>query len=178
MMIIGFGIPEVMIIDPPWRIASENPTRGVAVKYKTLPDEEIKIIPISRLVPRGLVFYWVAKAKGKLVTEWMRHAGYREKGRIIWIKFSEKKLVQPGPGNLVATATEDLSEGKLPTTMKQAYLGSDVILAPRRPGSVKPRELRSRIEACCGGCAKIEIFGRKPEVAARWLVTADELEYT
>eukprot|EP00924_Labyrinthula_sp_SR-Ha-C_P003577 maker-scaffold_53-augustus-gene-1.22-mRNA-1 protein AED:0.44 eAED:0.44 QI:0/0/0/0.5/0/0/2/0/1183 len=172
MLRIGFGMPEVMIVDPPWRVAPSNPSRGVALRYKTLSENDIKAIPISRLVPRGLVFYWVAKSKAKLVQEWMKQAGYKEKGRIVWVKFSGKKLVQPGPGNLVATATEEcivFQRGNLPSTMMQAHLGSDVILAPRRPDSRKPRELRSRIEACCGGCAKIEIFGRKPEVDKNWL---------
>eukprot|EP00924_Labyrinthula_sp_SR-Ha-C_P011544 augustus_masked-scaffold_17-processed-gene-0.4-mRNA-1 protein AED:1.00 eAED:1.00 QI:0/0/0/0/1/1/3/0/162 len=42
---IGFGMTETMIINPPWHIASANPTRGVKLKHKTLPDEEIKKIP-------------------------------------------------------------------------------------------------------------------------------------
>jgi mRNA (2'-O-methyladenosine-N6-)-methyltransferase len=29
---------DVIMIDPPWKLSSSNPSRGVAIQYSSLPD--------------------------------------------------------------------------------------------------------------------------------------------
>jgi hypothetical protein len=36
---------DVVMMDPPWQLATANPTRGVALKYNQLSDVEIQVCP-------------------------------------------------------------------------------------------------------------------------------------
>lgn len=40
---------DVITADPPWQLASANPTRGVAIAYEQLSDSIIKDIPLDKL---------------------------------------------------------------------------------------------------------------------------------
>lgn len=51
------------MIDPPWKLSSSNPSRGVAIQYSSLPDETILDIPIPRLMNDGFIFIWTINAK-------------------------------------------------------------------------------------------------------------------
>ena len=56
-------------MDPPWQLSSANPTRGVAIAYDTLKDEEIlDNIPYDTLQSDGFLFIWVINNKYRFAT--------------------------------------------------------------------------------------------------------------
>jgi len=50
-------------MDPPWRLSSSQPSRGVAIQYSSLSDEAIELIPVPLLQKEGFIFIWVINAK-------------------------------------------------------------------------------------------------------------------
>ena len=57
---------DVIAMDPPWQLASANPTRGVALGYSQLGDSLIEQIPVGKLQTDGFIFMWVINAKYKI----------------------------------------------------------------------------------------------------------------
>jgi 16S rRNA G966 N2-methylase RsmD len=45
----GGRLFDVITCDPPWQLSSANPTRGVAIAYETLNDNQILNIPFNKL---------------------------------------------------------------------------------------------------------------------------------
>lgn len=45
----GQKLFDVIMIDPPWKLATSNPSRGVAIQYSSLPDDIIGSLPIPSL---------------------------------------------------------------------------------------------------------------------------------
>jgi mRNA (2'-O-methyladenosine-N6-)-methyltransferase len=50
-------------MDPPWRLSTSQPSRGVAIQYSSLNDEAIEQIPVPLLQKEGFLFIWVINAK-------------------------------------------------------------------------------------------------------------------
>lgn len=73
----GDGFDAIMM-DPPWQLATANPTRGVALGYSQLTDSDIENLPIPRLQPRkgGYLFVWVINAKYKFCLDLFDKWGY------------------------------------------------------------------------------------------------------
>jgi len=51
------------MMDPPWRLSTSQPSRGVAIQYSSLSDEAIEQIPVPLLQKEGFLFIWVINAK-------------------------------------------------------------------------------------------------------------------
>ena len=49
---------DVIHMDPPWQLATANPTRGVALGYSQLSDTDIKNLPIPTLQKNGKKFFF------------------------------------------------------------------------------------------------------------------------
>ena len=49
---------DVIMMDPPWQLASSNPTRGVAIGYSQLADWHIQNLPVRQLQQNGFIFMW------------------------------------------------------------------------------------------------------------------------
>lgn len=54
---------DVIMMDPPWQLATANPTRGVSLGYSQLTDQHIADLPLPQLQKNGLLFVWVINAK-------------------------------------------------------------------------------------------------------------------
>lgn len=68
---------DVVMMDPPWQLATANPTRGVALEYSQLTDRDIAALPIPRLQTNGLLFVWVINAKYATCVDFLDKWGYR-----------------------------------------------------------------------------------------------------
>lgn len=68
---------DVIMMDPPWQLATANPTRGVALGYSQLTDQHIQQLPIPKLQDQGLCFIWVINAKYKFALDLFKQWGYR-----------------------------------------------------------------------------------------------------
>ncbi len=65
-------------MDPPWQLATANPTRGVALGYSQLCDQDIANLPIPQLQRQGgFLFVWVINAKYKWTLDQFERWGYR-----------------------------------------------------------------------------------------------------
>jgi mRNA m6A methyltransferase catalytic subunit len=72
----GNGFDAIMM-DPPWQLATANPTRGVALGYSQLTDADIENLPIPELQPKsGYLFVWVINAKYKFCLDLFDKWGY------------------------------------------------------------------------------------------------------
>lgn len=90
-------------MDPPWQLASSNPTRGVraweislstaawshsvvgtmlqvAIGYQQLGDNLIQDIPIAEVQDSGLMFMWVINAKYRFAINMLEKWGYKYDG--------------------------------------------------------------------------------------------------
>ena len=67
---------DVIVMDPPWQLASKAPTRGVALGYSQLPNKEIIDIPIPLIQQNGFIFIWVINSRYSFALEMMEHWGY------------------------------------------------------------------------------------------------------
>ena len=68
---------DVIMMDPPWQLATANPTRGVALGYSQLSDQHIAALPVPRLQSNGLLFVWVINAKYKWTLDLFDSWGYK-----------------------------------------------------------------------------------------------------
>ena len=67
---------DVIMMDPPWQLATANPTRGVALGYSQLTDADITALPIPALQANGFLFIWVINAKYKFALDLFASWGY------------------------------------------------------------------------------------------------------
>jgi mRNA (2'-O-methyladenosine-N6-)-methyltransferase len=51
------------MMDPPWQLATSQPSRGVAIAYDSLSDEKIADMPIEKIQNNGFIFIWAINAK-------------------------------------------------------------------------------------------------------------------
>ena len=67
---------DVIMMDPPWQLATANPTRGVALGYSQLTDDDIANLPVPQLQTNGYLFVWVINAKYKFTLDLFDKWGY------------------------------------------------------------------------------------------------------
>ena len=68
---------DVVMMDPPWQLATANPTRGVALGYSQLTDQDIVSLPVPNLQTNGFLFVWVINAKYKFTLDLFDKWGYK-----------------------------------------------------------------------------------------------------
>lgn len=68
---------DVVMMDPPWQLATANPTRGVALGYSQLTDQDIVNLPVPMLQTNGFLFVWVINAKYKFTLDLFDKWGYK-----------------------------------------------------------------------------------------------------
>ncbi|OAO18233.1 hypothetical protein AV274_0015 [Blastocystis sp. ATCC 50177/Nand II] len=124
---------DVIMMDPPWQLATANPTRGVAIAYEQLGDDTISAIPVAKIQTDGYLFMWVINAKYRLAIEMISYWGYvRRRDRV--------GEVQPQPAHgeeprlLPAALQGDLLRGEArqpaATDQLRAGVGRDLLRAP------------------------------------------------
>lgn len=57
-IMMGSKYPLSFNKDPPWQLATSSPSRGVAIAYSSLSDQEIQALPIKSLQDNGFIFLW------------------------------------------------------------------------------------------------------------------------
>lgn len=132
---------DVITMDPPWQLASANPTRGVALGYSQLGDSLIEQIPVQKLQTDGFLFMWVINAKYKMALGLLRSWGYEFVDELTWVKQTVNRRVAKSHGFYLQHAKETCfvgRKGKVPEGC--GNIGSDVIWSLRRGQSQKPEE--------------------------------------
>ncbi|KAI8914481.1 MT-A70-domain-containing protein [Gorgonomyces haynaldii] len=154
---------DCVLMDPPWQLASDKPTRGVALGYQQLPDLLIETLPIEKLQTDGFIFIWVINSKYVKAFELMEKWGYTFVDDITWVKQTVNRRMAKGHGYYLQHAKET------------CLVGSDVIYAQRRGQSQKPEELYGLIEQLMPGGKYLEIFGRLNNLRDGWVTIGNEL---
>lgn len=168
---------DVIMTDPPWQLATSNPTRGVAIGYQQLSDSLITEIPFPELQDDGFLFMWVINAKYKFALELMEKWGYRLVDEITWVKRTVNRKLAKSHGFYLQHAKETCLvglKGKEPDIMV-GNVASDVIYSERRGQSQKPIEIYEIIEALVPNGSYLEIFARRNNLRDGWVSLGNEL---
>lgn len=103
---------DVILMDPPWQLATHAPTRGVAIGYQQLPDLFIEQLPIPSLQQNGFIFIWVINNKYVKAFELMERWGYEYVDDICWVKQTVNRRMAKGHGYYLQHAKETCLVGK------------------------------------------------------------------
>jgi mRNA m6A methyltransferase catalytic subunit len=152
---------DVIMMDPPWQLASANPTRGVTIGYETLGDTEISLMDVPSLQTDGFLFIWVINSRFSITLEMMEAWGYTFVDEIAWVKATTNRRLAKSHGFFLQHAKETCLVGvkgdpKRSTGIEQETEGTggmaspmDVIISTRRGQSQKPEELYELVEQLC-----------------------------
>eukprot|EP00958_Prasinococcus_capsulatus_P017006 scaffold1906_cov403-Prasinococcus_capsulatus_cf.AAC.7 len=168
---------DVIMMDPPWQLATANPTRGVALGYQQLCDKNITDLPVQSLQTDGFIFVWVINAKYKMAIDMLKNWGYDLVDEIVWVKLTVNRRLAKSHGYYLQHAKEVClvgKKGKDPPGMRGG-LASDIIFAERRGQSQKPTEIYEIIEQLVPNGKYLEIFGRKNNLRNFWVTVGNEV---
>ncbi|RIB09348.1 MT-A70-domain-containing protein [Gigaspora rosea] len=166
---------DVILMDPPWQLATHAPTRGVAIAYQQLPDICIEELPIPKLQKNGFLFIWVINNKYSKAFDLMRKWGYTYCDDITWVKQTVNRRMAKGHGFYLQHAKETCLMGRKDPPGCKHSISSDVIFSERRGQSQKPEELYEMIEELVPNGNYLEIFGRKNNLRDYWVTIGNEL---
>ena len=172
---------DVIMMDPPWQLATANPTRGVSLGYSQLTDHSIADLPIPKLQKNGFIFVWVINAKYQWTLEQFKKWGYEFVDEIVWVKVTNSRRLAKSHGFYLQHAKEVClvgRRGEKPPGMSDKAVGSDIIFAPRRGQSQKPTEIYELIEEMVPGGKYLEIFARKNNLRDYWVSVGTEVTGT
>lgn len=168
---------DVIMMDPPWQLATANPTRGVALGYSQLTDRDIQNLPIPKLQKNGFLFIWVINAKYQFTLDLFEQWGYTLVDEIVWVKMTVNRRLAKSHGFYLQHAKEVCLVGKrgddVPGMKKSVK--SDIIYAERRGQSQKPEEIYELIEDLVPNGKYLEIFGRKNNLKNFWVTVGNEV---
>lgn len=168
---------DVVMMDPPWQLATANPTRGVALGYSQLTDKDIHNLPIPKLQKDGLLFIWVINAKYQFTLDLFERWGYDLVDEVVWVKMTVNRRMAKSHGFYLQHAKEVClvaRKGRGPPGLKGG-VGSDIIYSERRGQSQKPEEIYHLIEQLVPDGRYLEIFGRKNNLRNYWVTVGNEV---
>lgn len=173
---------DVIMMDPPWQLATANPTRGVSLGYSQLTDQHIADLPIPQLQENGFLFVWVINAKYQWCLNQFKKWGYEFVDEIAWVKVTNSRRLAKSHGFYLQHAKEVClvaRRGKDPPgTTLNGKTASDVIFAARRGQSQKPTEIYELIEQLVPNGKYLEIFARKNNLRDFWVSVGNEVTGT
>ena len=102
---------DVITMDPPWELSSAQPTRGVAIGYDTMSDDDIRRMDVQSLQDAGFIFIWVINAKYHCGLKLIQHWGYKFCTVINWIKQTKTGGIAKGHGFYLQHAKESCLVG-------------------------------------------------------------------
>ncbi len=105
------GTYDVALIDPAWKVAGGDNSRGLNLGYTTVSDPEVLSIPLSMLVPEGICAIWVVPGKEETCKEWMSSNGFIHTETVIWVKSTNNGSVRTSMGPLLQHAHERMLIG-------------------------------------------------------------------
>lgn len=173
---------QTILADPPWQFQNRTgkmaPEHKRLSRYATMTLEEIKALPVSRVVQEPAHLYlWVPNALLPEGLQVLAAWGFQYKSNIAWLKI--RKDGEPdgrGVGFYFRNVTEMLLfgvRGKNARTLAPARSQVNVIKTRKREHSRKPDEQYPLIEACSPG-PRLELFARGPRKG--WTVWGNQAE--
>lgn len=137
-MKFGKRLFDVIMMDPPWKLSTSNPSRGVMITYPSLHDEVIEKIPVEKLQNDGFIFVWAINNRMVVAAKMMKKWGYKIVDSITWVKSTVRNNLAKGHGYYLQHAKEICLVGVKGKPNHNKSAGNDLIFSPRRGQSQKP----------------------------------------
>ena len=159
---------STILADPPWRFQNRTgkmaPEHKRLSRYSTLGLEEIKKLPVERIVrERAHLYLWVPNALLSDGMQVMESWGFTYKTNLIWYKIrKDGGPDRRGVGFYFRNVTEMILfgvRGKNIRTLQPGRSQANIIVSRKREHSKKPEEQYEIIESCSWG-PYLELFGR------------------
>lgn len=166
---------DVIYADPPWAwgkapLVDRGAARAVEKEYPTMQPDEIKALPVGKIAKeRAALFMWATSPKLPLAFEVMAAWGFTYKTMaFVWIKTNKRAdTFFTGMGFYTRQNAEFVLLGTRGSPSLQRMSNSihqvvdaEPIISPVAAHSVKPDEVRQRIDGLFAG-DKIELFARR-----------------
>lgn len=177
---------DVALIDPPWSYFGDQTKDGAAAKfYDTLTDEEIRMLPVRKLLnDKSVAFVWATGPRLDAAIQAIHAWGLHYRGvAFVWVKTDRNgkpigaRGVRPSivkPTCEFVLACSPIRKGR-PLPLADESI-PNTVLAPIREHSVKPDAVHERIEAMYPNAARVELFARRPRQG--WQVWGDQINQT
>lgn len=169
---------DIIMMDPPWRLTTSNPTRGVCISYACLTDRELLNLPVQELQTDGFLFIWVINSKLSLAMEMFDDWGYKVVDSVDWAKMTVNRRLASGHGYYLQHAFETCLiglKGSKPPGYNEDHNVPDVIYSLRRGQSQKPEEIYEYCEQLVKDGLFLEIFGRRNNLRDGWITIGNEI---
>lgn len=169
---------DIIMMDPPWRLTTANPTRGVSISYACLTDQELLNLPVPELQTDGFLFIWVINCKMALALDMFDKWGYDVFDSVDWIKMTVNRRVASGHGYYLQHASETClvgRKGSIPPGYNESHNVADIIYSLRRGQSQKPEEIYEYCEDLINDGLFLEIFGRRNNLRNGWITIGNEI---
>eukprot|EP00127_Corallochytrium_limacisporum_P004141 Clim_evm86s157 gene=Clim_evmTU86s157 len=169
---------DVIMMDPPWQLATAAPTRGIALGYSQLNDEALqRCLELEHVQSDGFIFIWVINNRFAKAIEMMEKWGYEFIDTIDWVKQTVNRRLAKCHGFYLQHAKETCLVGRKgnPPQGWHRSAGSDIIWSERRGNSQKPDEIYELIEQLVPNGKYLEIFGRRNNLRDFWVTIGNEL---
>lgn len=176
---------DIILADPPWSYYGQQDKWGAAAKfYETASDEEIKQLPIPKLLSKnGIIFLWTTSPKMDVSIDCLREWGLHYRGiAFVWVKTKKDGKTPIGAQgirpSIVKPTAEYVIVGSRVEKGRPLPLHDEgipnVILSPKREHSRKPDVVHLYIERMYPSAKKIELFARERKKG--WHVWGNEVD--
>ncbi|CBK23014.2 uncharacterized protein [Blastocystis hominis] len=168
---------DVIMMDPPWQLATANPTRGVAIAYEQLGDDVIRLMPLDLIQTDGYLFLWVINAKYRVALDLLEGWGYTFVDEIAWVKCNRSRRLAKSHGFYLQHSKETCLVARKgnPPPLTNFGFEPDVIYSERLGQSQKPLDIYEMIERLVPNGYYLEVFGRRNNLRDNWVTIGNEL---
>jgi len=169
---------DIIMMDPPWKFTTANPTRGVSIRYSCLDDNDILNMGIDVLQTDGFLFIWVINSKMDLAMNMFKKWNYKVVDGIEWLKMTVNRRIASGHGYYLQHAFETCLiglKGNVPPGYNHDCNIPDIIYEHRRAQSQKPIKIYEVCEEMVKDGLYLEIFGRRYNSRGGWMTMGNEI---
>lgn len=172
---------DVIVTDPPWTLATEKSTRGVALNYDQITDAVLLgAVPFEKLLgDNGVLFMWVINAKMRWALQFMKERGLKVVSLQTWFKMSTNDLQARGHGYYLQHAKEDCIVAVKGDALNDLKFQWDAlfqgVMAHKRCQSQKPTLFYDMVEQFVPDGFYLEVFGRRNNLRNGWISIGNQL---
>jgi len=175
--LLGRGF-DVIVTDPPWTLATEKQTRGVALHYDQITDSKlINAVPWYDLASENaIVFMWVINAKMTYALNLLKEFGFNILENMTWVKMSSKRLLARGHGYYFQHAKEECiiaTKGNRNVFRWEKCVSN--LMASKRCQSQKPASFYDMVECVAPNASYLEVFARRNNLRNGWVSIGNQL---
>lgn len=168
---------DVILADPPWKYdRTRFSAKDGRCPYSCMSIDEICAMPVASIAANNSsLFLWTTGPKMESAYRVIRAWGFQPiTMAFVWIKTDLKRIKRlMGLGHWTRSCAEFVMYAKRGEPKRLSNRVSQLIWAPRRAHSEKPREIYSAIEQLVVADRRCELFARRIEVG--WTAFGNDL---